>query len=271
METLTQHKWNPEDYEKNSSAQEKWADALISGLKLKGDERILDIGCGDGKITAKISARVPGGQVLGIDSSQDMIDFARKRFPQSQHANLRFELGDALSLDFDREFDLVTSFACLHWIEDHLSVLTGVRRCLKPGGRLLFQCGGRGNAGELMALTEELVRECRWSRYFHGFRSPYYFYGTEGYHAWLEQAGLEEIRVELIPKEMVQQGKAGLEGWIRATWHPFTERIPEDLRQQFVSEMAERYLEHHPLEDNLAKVKMMRLEVEARRPDQAFH
>jgi trans-aconitate 2-methyltransferase len=266
METSAQHKWNPEDYEKNSSAQEKWADALISGLRLKGDEHILDIGCGDGKITAKMAARVPKGQAVGIDSSQDMIDFARKRFPQAQYANLRFELGDALHLDFDQEFDLITSFACLHWIKDHMMVLKGVQRSLRPGGKLLFQCGGRGNAGELMALTEELTRESRWAGYFQGFRSPYYFYGTEGYHACLEQAGLEEIRVALIPKEMVQQGKAGLEGWIRATWHPFTERIPENLRQQFVSEMAERYLERHPLENGLAKVGMVRLEVEARRP-----
>ncbi|HSD56594.1 MAG TPA: methyltransferase domain-containing protein [Methanotrichaceae archaeon] len=267
MEKLAQHKWNPEDYEKNSSAQEKWADTLISGLKLKGNEHILDIGCGDGKITAKMAARVPEGQVLGIDSSQDMIDFARKRFPPSQYANLRFELGDALGLDFDQEFDLATSFACLHWIRDHLTVLKGVRRSLRPGGRLLFQCGGRGNAGELMALTEDLIRESRWSRYFQGFRFPYYFYGTEGYHDWLEQAGLEEIRVELIPKEMVQHGAAGLVGWIRATWHPVIERIPEDMKTQFVSEMAERYLERHPLEDGLAKVGMMRLEVEAGRPD----
>lgn len=267
MEKVSQHKWNPEDYEKNSAAQEKWADALISGLELGGDEHILDIGCGDGKITAKMASRVPDGLVLGIDSSEDMIDFARKRFPESQFANLRFELGDALNLNFDGEFELVTSFACLHWIEDHLSVLKGVRRSLKPGGRLLFQCGGRGNAGDLMALTEDLIRKNKWSRYFQGFKFPYYFYGTEGYHAWLDQAGLVEIRAVLIPKEMVQQGKAGLEGWIRTTWHPVLERVPEDQRQQFISEMAEGYLERHPLEDGLVRVGMVRLEVEARRPE----
>ncbi|VVB71078.1 Putative arsenite methyltransferase [uncultured archaeon] len=263
MEMSDKHRWNPEDYERNSSAQEKWADALIFGLVLDGTEHILDIGCGDGRITAKIAARVPQGQVLGIDSSQDMIDFARARFPPSKNANLKFELGDALRLDFDQEFDMVTSFACLHWIRDHLTVLRGVRRSLRPGGKLLFQCGGRGNAGDLMSLTEHLIREGKWSRYFQGFRFPYCFYGPEEYHAWLEQAGLEEIRVELIPKEMVQQGKTGLEGWIRTTWHPVLERIPEDLKKQFLSEMADRYLELFPLEDGLAKVKMMRLQVEA--------
>jgi len=258
------HKWNPEDYERNSSAQEKWADALIARLPLDGTERILDIGCGDGKITAKIAARVPQGHVLGIDSSRDMIDFARTRFPSSQNANLKFEQRDALSLDFDKEFDIVTSFACLHWIRDHLTVLRSVQRSLRPGGRLLIQCGGRGNAREFMTLTENLVRESKWSRYFQGFEFPYYFYGPEEYHTWLEQAGLDEIRVELISKEMAQQGKAGLEGWVRTTWHPVFERIPEDLKKQFLSEMVDRYLERYPLENGLAKIKMMRLEVEAK-------
>lgn len=266
METSFKHKWNPEDYERNSSAQEKWADSLISGLELKGDEHILDIGCGDGKITAKMALRVQSGFVLGIDSSQDMISFARNKFPPYRHVNLRFELGDALNLDFDHEFDLVTSFACLHWVKDHLAVLRGVHRSLKPGGKLLFQCGGRGNAGDLMASTEELIRDAEWSRYFQGFKFPYYFYGTEVYNLWLEQAGLEEISVKLIPKEMVQQGKVGLEGWIRTTWHPVIERIPDDMKEQFVSEMAEGYLKHHPLEEGLAKVGMVRLQVEARRP-----
>lgn len=260
------HKWNPEDYERNSSAQEKWADDLLQGLAIEGTWRILDIGCGDGKITAKVAGQVPRGRVLGIDSSQDMIDFAKARFLPSLYPNLRFELGDALRLDFDQEFDLVISFACLHWIRDHPAVLRGVWRSLRPGGRLLFQCGGRGNAGELMALTEDLMRESKWSRYFQGFEFPYFFYGPERYPAWLEQAGLEEIRAKLVPKEMVQQGLPGFEGWIRTTWHPVLERIPEPLKREFVSEMAGRYMERHPHDDGLVRVKMMRLEVEARRP-----
>jgi trans-aconitate 2-methyltransferase len=265
MQMSAKYKWNPEDYEKNSSAQEKWADALILRLELDGTERVLDIGCGNGKITAKIAEQVPKGRALGIDSSQDMIDLARKRFPPSQYVNLRFEQKDALCLDFDQGFDLVTSFSCLHWIKDHPAVLRGARRSLRPGGKLLIQCGGMGNAEELMVQAEDLIHKSKWSRYFQDFEFPYYFYDSERYHTWLEQAGLEEIRSELIPKEMVQQGKAGLEGWLRTTWHPFIERIPEYLKKEFVSEMAERYLECHPLDDGLAKVKMIRLEVEAKR------
>jgi trans-aconitate 2-methyltransferase len=107
--------WNASDYEKNFSGQERAAEAVISGLVLEGHEHILDIGCGDGKVTAKLAARVPHGQILGIDSSQGMIDFARLRFPLTQYSNLRFEQGDAQNFRYNQEFDLAASFASLHW------------------------------------------------------------------------------------------------------------------------------------------------------------
>ena len=121
------YRWDPSDYERNSSAQERAADAVIARLNLKGDEHILDIGCGDGKVTAKMAALVPQGQVTGIDSSPEMIDFARNRYSLPQYPNLRFELGQAQSLSYSGEFDIVTSFACLHWVKDHLAVLKGIK------------------------------------------------------------------------------------------------------------------------------------------------
>lgn len=85
--------WDPSNYERNSSAQERAADAVIALLFLRGDEHSLDIGCGDGKVTEKMAALVSQGRVTGVDSSQEMIDFARKRYPLPQYPNLRFELG----------------------------------------------------------------------------------------------------------------------------------------------------------------------------------
>jgi trans-aconitate 2-methyltransferase len=100
------YKWNPEDYQHHSSAQEILAEGIISGLNVEGNEHILDIGCGDGKITTKLASFVPHGQVLGIDSSVEMVEFARNRFPSSGHANLRFEQMDVLDLKFESKFDL---------------------------------------------------------------------------------------------------------------------------------------------------------------------
>jgi len=261
------YQWNPSDYERNSSAQERAAEAVISRLNLRGDEHILDIGCGDGKVTAKMAALVPRGRATGVDSSPEMIDFAQKRFPPAEYANLRFERADAQNLTYSGKFDMVVSFACLHWIKDHLAVLKGIERSLKPGGRMLIQCGGRGSDDDIFALSRRIIKNDRWARYFQGYSNPHGIYGPDEYHAWLPQAGLEEIRASVTVRDMLFPGKTGLEGFIRTTWLSLTSCIPEEMREQLIAEIADRYLELRPMEDGVAKVGMGVLEVEARRPE----
>ena len=256
------HKWDPKDYESSSSAQFRWAMDLVSQLDLRGNERVLDIGCGDGRITAQLASRLPMGEVLGIDLSRDMINFAEGKYPAETCSNLAFQWGDANELDFDDEFDLVVSFACLHWVKDHLPILKGIERSLVPSGRVLLQFGGKGNAEEILSITEDLIREDKWSGYFKDFSFPYHFYGPLEYRGWLKLSGLKARRVDLVPKDMVHAGKKGLEGIIRNTWLPYTERLPQKLRQEFVSEIADRYIERYPLVEGLVHVKMARLEVE---------
>lgn len=259
------HKWDPADYQKSSSAQYNWAMALIAGLKLVGEESILDMGCGDGRVTAHLAGLVPDGSVLGIDLSAEMIRFAAEKY--ADRPNLSFQVGDASDLHFTEQFDLVVSFACLHWIADHVPVLKGVQGSLVPGGHFLMQCGGRGNAARILDLTGDLTASPPWKEYFSDFSFPYHFYGPEEYRTWLAEAGLLPRRVELVSKDMVHQGQAGLEGIIRNTWLPYTERLPAILRDDFVKQVAGRYLERYPLDENgLAHVQMMRLEVEAEKP-----
>ena len=148
-------KWNPEDYERNSSAQQKWADEVLAKLALRGDELVLDIGCGNGKITAELAARVPRGSFVGLDLSDDMIGYAGTKY--KNRPNLAFQQGDAERMSFQREFDLVVSFACLHWVKDHAPVLAGIRRSLRPGGRVILQFGGRGNAAEVSSAVDVVV------------------------------------------------------------------------------------------------------------------
>jgi trans-aconitate methyltransferase len=194
-----------------------------------------------------------------------MVRFAAGKY--ANHSNLSFQVGDASELHFNKQFDLVVSFACLHWVEDHLPVLKGVRESLVPGGRFVMQCGGRGNAASILDLTGEIAASPLWREHFSGFSFPYHFYGPEEYMIWLAEAGLRPHRVELIPKDMVHQGQAGLEGIIRNTWLPYTERLPAHLRDGFVQQIAKRYLERYPLDEaGRAHVQMMRLEVVAERP-----
>jgi trans-aconitate methyltransferase len=258
------HRWDPKVYEKSSCAQQRWAQELLSKISIRGDERILDIGCGDGKITAEVALLVPRGSVMGIDNSVEMLRFAGARFPPSSWPNLAFQYADASELKYEDEFDLILSFACLHWVQDHGPVLEGIKRSLKNGGKVLMQFGGRGNAAAILEVVEGLISEEKWSGYFEGFSFPYGFFGPDEYRTWLERAGLRALRVELVAKDMIQMGREGLISWFKTTWLPYIEKVPENLRTDFISEVVDRYIRIHPLDEvGNVHVGMVRLEVEA--------
>ncbi len=264
---LKKYAWNAEDYAKHSTAQQQWATELIPKLRLVGNEALLDIGCGDGKITAQIARHLSNGSVVGIDNSEEMIKLARTKFSRTTCPNLSFEVMDARKLTFHGRFDRVFSNATLHWIIDHRPVLTGVGQSLKPGGRMLFQMGGKGNACGTLAIMDELMVEQHWSRFFKGFAFPYGFYTPEEYTIWLRDAGLVPERVELLNKDMMLLGKEGLAGWVRTTWLPYTERLPAELRDEFVNEVVSRYMGTRMLDaEGYVHMAMVRLEVEATRP-----
>ncbi len=257
--------WDAADYHRHSAAQLGWAIELVDKLALQPREDVLDIGCGDGKITARIAAQVAPGRVVGIDNSAGMIDFAGRTF--GDVPNLRFEPIDARAMAFENEFDVVFSNAALHWIVDHRPVLRGVARALRPGGRVLIQCGGQGNAASILRSIDWLRERPRWRDAFGDFPMPYGFHGPDEYRLWLAEAGLIAERVELLPKDMVQQGAEGLAGWVRTTWLPYLERLEDADRPAFVDELVTAYLAAHPLDsDGRSHVAMVRLEVAAHRP-----
>ncbi len=264
--TNTHYRWNAEAYAVHSSAQHEWAKELIRKLTLRGNEILLDMGCGNGRISAEIARYLPQGAVLGIDSSQEMIDSAKTNFPQVHFPNLTFKKVDIHEMDFENQFDVVFSNATLHWIQDHLSVLCRVRKSMKESGKLLFQMGGKNNAEDILSVLNEMFVSEKWRIYFSNFDFPYGFYGPQEYTVWLDQAGLKAIRIELIPKDMKQKGQIGLAGWIRTTWLPYTERIPEKMKEEFISEVVDRYVSIHPPDrDGYVHVKMVRLEIEAKK------
>ena len=259
-----QHKWNAEDYAKNSSVQLQWAQELIEKLALHGCESVLDIGCGDGKITGRLALAVKNGHVIGIDQSEDMIRLATEQFPSAKYPNLSFFRMDATEIRLTEKFDVAFSNATLHWVKDQVAVLRGVRNCLKSGGKILFQMGGCGNASEVFLAIEKVLQHERWRRYYGDFKTPYHFYTPEEYEAWLFETGFRPVRLELMPKDMQHQGVEGFKGWLRTTWFPYTDRLPLELRDAFLSELVETYMMTHPIDAHgNIHVKMVRLEVEA--------
>ncbi len=264
MNKSPEHKWNAADYAGNSSAQARWGRDLIAKLELRGGESVLDIGCGDGKLTAALAKQLPKGFVLGVDNSIEMIRFARKNFPSDGFPNLSFKVCDARKLNFSKKFDLVVSFSTLHWVKDHMPVLKRILLSLKPGGKALLQFGGKGNAADILAVTDDVIAGGKWKKHFRRFIFPWHFYEPKEYGVWVKEAGLKPKRIELVEKDMVQEGKEGLIGWCRTTWLPYVSRVPAGLQDEFLAEVVDRYLERYPLDENgRAHVKMQRLEVEA--------
>ncbi len=258
--------WNPEAYARNSAAQWQWARELLFRLALQGSEPLLDLGCGDGKITAELARAVPRGRAVGIDASPEMIGFAQQTHPPAQYPNLAFRRLDMRALDYQQEFEVVFSNAALHWVDDHRAVLAGANRALRPGGRLVLSCGGRGNAAGVLDVFQTLRRRPEWQRYFEAMPTPYYFYGTEEYAPWLAETGFLPRRLELVPKDMLHAGPEGLAGWIRTTWMPLTQRVPEAKRETFIHALGQAYLDRFPADsDGMVRVKMVRLEVEAQK------
>jgi trans-aconitate methyltransferase len=125
--------------------------------------------------------------------------------------------------------------------------------------------GGKGNVGELRSIIEATPQQPEWKAYFVDFvNAAKYFYEPDDYLKWLPETGFQPIRVELIPKDMQHQGKEGLKGWLRNTWFPYTNQLPEELKEIFLDTVIDTYLQQVPLdEQGRTHVEMVRLEVEA--------
>jgi len=225
---------------------------------------LLDVGCGEGKVTAELAAALPHGWVTGIDSSAEMIDYARRHFGPPHHPHLEFLQMDARAIQLPMTYDVVFSNAALHWVDGHRAFLRGAATALRPGGRLLVSCGGRGNAEGVLRATRAVMRDPRWRDAFRGMRKPYFFHRPDPYADWLKKAGFQATAARLVPKEMLLAHRTAFVGWVRTTWIPYTQRLPEPLREEFVHAVVDRYLARHPVDAaGRVRVGMVRLEVDA--------
>src|SRR5262249_29885282 len=164
--------WNAGEYNRHSSLQAALAEEQLGRLTLEGGERVLDVGCGDGKITAEIAARVPRGSVLGVDPSQNMIAFATSHFGPTTPTNPRFEVADVRRLPYRAEFDRVISFNALHWVLEQDAALRTIRTALVDAGRAMLRFVPEGRRTCLEDVIEEVRHSPRWAGHFTGFQKP---------------------------------------------------------------------------------------------------
>ena len=174
---MSAYEFDPGKYRQASSHQKDWGNRLIDELDLHGDEKILDLGCGDGTLTARLAALVPNGGVVGIDASVPMIEAAKPL----ETPNLKFLCRDIDDLDFVHGFDVVFSNAALHWVRDHDRLLRNVHQALKQEGVARFNFAGDGNCSNFFAVVRELMASEIYSRYFEAFLWPWYMPTVDAY------------------------------------------------------------------------------------------
>jgi trans-aconitate 2-methyltransferase len=246
--------WNADVYAANSKGQAVWANELIEKIELVGNESILDIGCGDGKITNALS-HLTSGEVVGIDLSSEMIAYAQKSFSKPTFMQM-----DAQALNFNERFDVVFSNAALHWVRGHKAVLEGIYKALKPKGRAILQMGGEGNADLFFKAIKQVMPF--YAVYFEGFEVPYTFLSDKAYEGLLEGMGFCSYTASLIPKDMVHANLKAFRGWIETTWFPYTQRVPAQHKEAFIEACIETYCALCPLDsEGRVHLGMMRLEV----------
>ena len=263
---MQKYQWNANEYLQFSSSQQKWARESIVKAKLRENEHVLDVGCGDGRITAEIARYLIKGSVIGIDNSEHMISLAIEKFSGQEYSNLSFKIMSAKSLTFSNEFDVIVSNAALHWTDEHVKILNGMYNALKEGGRILLQMGGKGNVPEAFFVVNKMMAHPKWLSYFNNFKFPYYFFSVDEYNSFLSRTKFDDTAVKIIEKDMQHKGRESLIGWIKTTWLPYVQAIPEEQREEFINDLCNEFDKNFPADKNgFYHAKAKRLIVEARK------
>ncbi len=233
--------WNAAEYNRQASLQAALAVEQLGRVVLQGTERVLDVGCGDGKITAEIAGRVPRGSVLGVDPSRDMIAFATSHFETATRPNLRFEVADVRSLTYRAEFDRVLSFNALHWVPEQDAALRSIRSALVDGGEALLRFVPEGPRTCLEDVIEEVRQSTAWAGYFSAFRKPYIHFTPEEYRSLAERKGFRVMRMEKEDRAWDFKTREAFVAFGRATFVEWTRFLPEGLWLEFIEEVLDRY------------------------------
>lgn len=245
---FTEDPWNGEEYHRNSSSQKEAAADLLNKIHLNGSESILDIGCGDGKITASLSKLLNSGRILGIDLSASMIDFAKKVYSNTLYPNLEFELMPAEEIDFHEAFDVLLSFTTMQWIRDHSLVLAKVWDSLNSSG-IFGVTMPMGFPSALEKAVNEVIHKEKWKNYFINFDNGYTFVTLEEYTEYLKKQGFDIVCLEVVRQEDIFTSVAFFKGFI-SQWFPYLRPLPNDEKEVFMTEVLDRYIEGEPLDES---------------------
>jgi trans-aconitate 2-methyltransferase len=233
--------WNAPEYARISELQKVMADEALALLELKGSERVLDVGCGDGKITAEVAAGVPQGSVVGVDPSVKMIRYAQGKWGSIHGLNLRFEVADARTLPFHEEFDQVVSFNALHWVMAQEEALMSIRAALKPRGRAQLRLVPHGERKSLEHVIRETRQSKQWAAKFEGFHRPYLHLSAAQYGALAERVGFKVESIRVADKEWDFHSRKGFFAFAEVTFVEWTHLLDDEDKAAFTNDVLDSY------------------------------
>ncbi len=223
--------WDAATYDRISVPQQRWAAEQLDRLELAGDEAVLDAGCGSGRVTLELCARVPRGTVYAVDAAPSMVTHARSTLGDRATALCQ----DITELALPEPVDLIFSNATFHWVPDHDVLFAALARNLKPGGRLVAQCGGLGNIESVRVAAERTMARAPFAPSFEGWPRPWTYAGDQETAARLMRAGFTEIETWLEDRPTpMEDGRRFMET-VCLVRH--LDPLPAQLRGAFVDDV----------------------------------
>jgi trans-aconitate methyltransferase len=227
--------WNASSYHRVSNPQFEWGVAVLDRLVLRGDECVLDVGCGTGRLTALLADRVPQGRVIGVDKSPSMLATAAESLP-----GVPFILADASALPLHAAVDVIFSTATFHWVIDHPRLFRSLYEALGPGGRLLAQCGGGANIQRLRDRAAVLMKDPLFAPHFRQWPTPWNYANAEITAVRLQEAGFVDVKTGLEHTPVVfDEPSAFGEFLTTVICRPYLAQLPsEEMRVDFVAQLT---------------------------------
>lgn len=240
--------WDAQTYDRVSDPQYKWGLEVLGRLDLAGNELVMDAGCGSGRVTAKLLERLPHGRVLCVDASEQMIEKAREALGDRAD----YLVADLSELEVPERVDVIFSTATFHWVLDHDRLFSRLHAALKPGGRLVAQCGGEGNVAKHARAIVEVATRREFIDHFQGLEMMWNFAPADATEERLREAGFADVRCWLEDKPV--QPENPYDFTTTVTMGPHLSRLPEELRRQFAEAVLE--VEDDPLVLNYVRLNM---------------